>query len=157
MALTCPSGPRHRNRQRHLTTSGGTQEPGAAPADCSELPAHHRPIGKGPGTINGLAGTYAVPRRKREIALRRTERKSSGLHGRFGHRFLGVPASGGFFPGKPYVDRGISGQTTPQMLIRFLPDVIELQPKVVVILAGTNDLAGNTGPMTLAKQKAISR
>lgn len=59
------------------------------------------------------------------------------------------PEFGGFFPGKPYVDRGISGQTTPQMLIRFRPDVIALQPKVVVILAGTNDLAGNTGPMTL--------
>ena len=56
---------------------------------------------------------------------------------------------GGFFPGKPYVDRGISGQTTPQMLIRFRPDVIALHPKVVVILAGTNDIAGNTGPMTL--------
>jgi lysophospholipase L1-like esterase len=59
------------------------------------------------------------------------------------------PENGGFFPGKPYIDRGISGQTTPQMLIRFRPDVIALQPKVVVILAGTNDLAGNTGPMTL--------
>ena len=55
---------------------------------------------------------------------------------------------GGFFPGKPYIDRGISGQTTPQMLIRFRPDVIDLKPKVVVILAGTNDIAGNTGPMT---------
>ena len=59
------------------------------------------------------------------------------------------PEYGGFFPGKPYTDRGISGQTTPQMLIRFRPDVIALRPKVVVILAGTNDLAGNTGPMTL--------
>jgi len=54
-----------------------------------------------------------------------------------------------YFPGKPYVNRGISGQTTPQMLIRFRPDVIALQPKVVVILAGTNDLSGNTGPMTV--------
>jgi lysophospholipase L1-like esterase len=61
------------------------------------------------------------------------------------------PQFGGFFPGKPYIDRGISGQTTPQMLIRFRPDVIALQPKVVVILAGTNDLAGNTGPMTVAQ------
>jgi lysophospholipase L1-like esterase len=59
------------------------------------------------------------------------------------------PEYGGFFPGKPYIDRGISGQTTPQMLIRFRPDVIALQPKVVLILAGTNDLAGNTGPMTV--------
>jgi lysophospholipase L1-like esterase len=57
--------------------------------------------------------------------------------------------NGGFFPGKPYIDRGISGQTTPQMLIRFYPDVVALKPKVVVILAGTNDIAGNTGPMTL--------
>jgi lysophospholipase L1-like esterase len=58
------------------------------------------------------------------------------------------PRYGGFFPGKPYVDRGISGQTTPQMLLRFRPDVIDLKPKAVVILAGTNDIAGNTGPMT---------
>ena len=54
----------------------------------------------------------------------------------------------GFFQGKPYADRGISGQTTPQMLVRFRPDVIDLKPKAVVILAGTNDIAGNTGPMT---------
>jgi lysophospholipase L1-like esterase len=64
------------------------------------------------------------------------------------------PEYGGFFPGKPYIDRGISGQTTPQMLIRFRPDVIALQPKVVVILAGTNDIAGNTGPMTLGQIEA---
>jgi lysophospholipase L1-like esterase len=56
---------------------------------------------------------------------------------------------GQFFPGKPYLNRGISGQTTPQMLIRFRPDVIALHPEVVVILAGTNDIAGNTGPETL--------
>ncbi len=53
-----------------------------------------------------------------------------------------------YFPGKPYVNRGIGGQTTPQMLVRFREDVIDLHPKVVVILAGTNDIAGNTGPMT---------
>jgi len=58
------------------------------------------------------------------------------------------PRFGDFFVGKPYIGRGISGQTTPQMLIRFRPDVIDLKPKVVVILAGTNDIAGNTGPMT---------
>jgi lysophospholipase L1-like esterase len=52
-----------------------------------------------------------------------------------------------YFPGKPYVNRGIGGQTTPQMLVRFREDVINLHPKVVVILAGTNDIAGNTGPM----------
>lgn len=53
------------------------------------------------------------------------------------------------FPGKPYVGRGISGQTSPQMLVRFRQDVVALQPAVVVILAGTNDIAGNTGPSTL--------
>ena len=52
----------------------------------------------------------------------------------------------GFFPGKPYINRGISGQTAPQMVLRFRQDVIDLKPKVVVILAGTNDIAGNTGP-----------
>ena len=54
-----------------------------------------------------------------------------------------------FFENKPYINRGISGQTTPQMLLRFRQDVIELRPKVVVILAGINDIAHNTGPMTL--------
>jgi len=58
------------------------------------------------------------------------------------------PQFGGFFPGKRYVDRGISGQTTPQMLLRFRQDVVALHPAVVVILAGTNDIAGNTGPET---------
>ena len=70
--------------------------------------------------------------------------------------FLGNSITEGwahFFPtmfaGKPYINRGIGGQTTPQMLIRFRQDVIALQPKVVVILAGINDIAGNTGPSTL--------
>jgi Lysophospholipase L1 and related esterases len=54
-----------------------------------------------------------------------------------------------FFSGKPYVNRGISGQTTPQMLVRFRPDAINLKPAVIVILAGINDIAGNTGPSTL--------
>jgi lysophospholipase L1-like esterase len=54
-----------------------------------------------------------------------------------------------FFIENPFVNRGISGQTTPQMLIRFRPDVINLKPKTVVILAGINDIAGNTGPITI--------
>ena len=53
-----------------------------------------------------------------------------------------------YFPGKPYVDRGISGQTTPQMLVRMYPDVIDLKPAAMIVLAGTNDIARNTGPMT---------
>jgi len=51
-----------------------------------------------------------------------------------------------YFPGKPYINRGIDGQTTPQMLVRFRQDVIDLHPKVLVVLAGTNDIAGVTGP-----------
>jgi len=56
--------------------------------------------------------------------------------------------TGEFFPGQPYINRGISGQTTPQMVVRFRQDVIDLHPAVVVILGGTNDVAGNTGLMT---------
>lgn len=58
--------------------------------------------------------------------------------------------TGSFFPTKHYINRGISGQTTPQMLVRFEQDVVHLHPAVVVILAGTNDVAGNTGPSTPA-------
>jgi acyl-CoA thioesterase I len=60
----------------------------------------------------------------------------------------GAGGNGGFFPGKPYLNRGIRDQSTAQMLVRFRQDVIELQPKVVVIQAGTNDLGGLTGPVT---------
>lgn len=58
-----------------------------------------------------------------------------------------------FWEGKPYINRGISGQTTPQMVLRFQQDVIDLKPRVVVILAGINDIAGNTGPMTLEQTR----
>ena len=58
------------------------------------------------------------------------------------------PRYGTFFVGKPYIGRGISGQTTSQMLVRFRQDVVDLKPRVVVILAGTNDIAGNTGPIS---------
>ncbi|MGC8549798.1 MAG: SGNH/GDSL hydrolase family protein [Acidobacteriaceae bacterium] len=59
-----------------------------------------------------------------------------------------MKGTGKFFPGKPYVNRGISGQTTEQMLLRFQQDVVDLHPAAVLILAGTNDIAGNTGPET---------
>ncbi len=67
----------------------------------------------------------------------------------FGDSITDIWKLGDYFPGKPYLNRGIGGQTTPQMLVRFRQDVINLHPKVVVILAGTNDIAGNTGPMRL--------
>ena len=59
------------------------------------------------------------------------------------------PGYGGFFPGKGYINRGIGGQTTPQMLLRFRADVLALKPAAIVLLAGTNDIAGNTGAVTL--------
>jgi lysophospholipase L1-like esterase len=62
--------------------------------------------------------------------------------------------AGEFFPGKPYLNRGISGQTTPQMLLRLRQDVIALKPAALVLLAGTNDIAGNTGPATLEQIEA---
>jgi lysophospholipase L1-like esterase len=69
--------------------------------------------------------------------------------------FLGDSITDGWrlaqsFPGKPYVNRGISGQTTAQMLVRVFPDVINLKPAALIVLAGTNDVARNTGPVTLA-------
>lgn len=66
----------------------------------------------------------------------------------FGDSITDIWKLADYFPGKPYVNRGIGGQTTPQMLVRFREDVIDLHPKVVIVLAGTNDIAGNTGPMT---------
>lgn len=68
--------------------------------------------------------------------------------------FIGDSITDGYrldeaFPGKPYVNRGISGQTTAQMLVRFYPDVIALKPAAVIMLAGTNDIARNNGPQTL--------
>ena len=65
----------------------------------------------------------------------------------FGDSITDIWKLADYFPGKPYINRGIGGQTTPQMLVRFRQDVIDLHPKVVVMLAGTNDIAGNTGPM----------
>jgi lysophospholipase L1-like esterase len=67
----------------------------------------------------------------------------------FGDSITDIWKLADYFPGKPYVNRGIGGQTTPQMLVRFRQDVIDLHPRIVLILAGTNDIAGNTGPMRL--------
>jgi lysophospholipase L1-like esterase len=72
----------------------------------------------------------------------------------FGDSITDIWALASAFPGKPYVNRGIGGQTTAQMLVRFRQDVIALAPKVVVILAGTNDIAGNTGPTSLEEIEA---
>jgi lysophospholipase L1-like esterase len=109
-----------------------------------------------PDLVRALQDVVRADARVREFAnLRRYRDQNAALKpGQSRVVFMGdsitdlwaQPRFGGFFPGKPYVDRGISGQTTPQMLLRFRQDVIALRPEVVVILAGTNDVAGNTGP-----------
>jgi lysophospholipase L1-like esterase len=125
-----------------------TQSP--APAGCSDLPtlkqhlaAVEKQLQDWPelGRYREANATLAPPAKEelRAVFL------GDSITDIWGH-----VQEGGFFPGKPYVNRGIGGQTTPQMLLRFRPDVIALQPKVVVILAGTNDIAGNTGPMPLS-------
>ncbi|HEV8131143.1 MAG TPA: SGNH/GDSL hydrolase family protein [Acidobacteriota bacterium] len=126
------------------------QTPAATPqSDCSELPAIKRRLDRAESILKDWpnlaryhdANTQLVPPEKKEsrVVFMGDSITDSWVR----------PEFGGFFPGKPYVDRGISGQTTPQMLVRFRPDVIALRPKAVVILAGTNDISGNTGPMTL--------
>ncbi len=128
--------------------AAASQPPVAAPPSCPELTT----------ALNALMNSDA---RLRDWAnLNRYREANHGLApagaGEARVVFMGdsitdgwqQPRYGGFFPGKPYVDRGISGQTTPQMLIRFKPDVVALKPKAVVILAGTNDISGNTGPAT---------
>ena len=99
-----------------------------------------------------MPGGAALRRFRRALPLPRGERGPEA--GRAGDRivFFGDSITECWnleehFPGKPFINRGIGGQTTPQMLIRFRPDVIALEPRLAVILAGTNDLGGNTGAM----------
>src|SRR5690349_24155359 len=131
-------------------TAGAAQgnTPSAASADCAELPVLTDRVTRADRILRDWAN----------LARYADANAALPAPAKFDLRvvFMGdsitdawvSPQYGGFFPGKAYVDRGISGQTTPQMLIRMRPDVIALQPKVVVILAGTNDIAGNTGPTT---------
>ncbi len=134
-------------------------QPAAAPASGSQTPATPSATCAEMGTaLTGLLARDVRMRDWAEMARYREANRTVTAPARGESRvvFMGdsitdgwqQPRYGGFFPGKPYVDRGISGQTTPQMLVRFRRDVIDLQPKAVVILAGTNDIAGNTGPMT---------
>jgi lysophospholipase L1-like esterase len=118
-------------------------------ADCAELPALRRRLEQAENRLRDwpALGRYRAADEKESPPAKNEKRVV----------FMGDsitdnwdnPNFGGFFPDKPYLNRGIGGQTTPQMLLRFRADVIALQPKVVVILAGTNDIAGNTGPATL--------
>jgi lysophospholipase L1-like esterase len=113
-------------------------------------------------TLGGSAGAQAAERLRTDWAHLERYRGANDSVGapRRGEQrvvFMGnsiteawAPMFAEQFPGKPYVGRGISGQTTPQMLVRFRQDVVALKPSVVVILGGTNDIAGNTGPSSVA-------
>ena len=120
-------------------------------ADCTELPAVAAKLEKADKTLHDWPNLARYGEANTKIAAPVKSEQRVVFMGDSITDMWVSPEYGGFFPGKAYIDRGISGQTTPQMLIRFRPDVLALQPKVVVILAGTNDLAGNTGPMTLGQ------
>jgi lysophospholipase L1-like esterase len=121
------------------------------PADCEELPAVAAKLANDEKTLQDWPNLARYSEANAKVVPPAKDEKRVVFMGDSITDMWAQAQFGGFFPGKPYIDRGISGQTTPQMLIRFRPDVIALQPKVVVILAGTNDLAGNTGPMTLTQ------
>jgi lysophospholipase L1-like esterase len=120
-------------------------------ADCAELPAVAAKLERADKILHDWPNLARYAEANTKIVAPPKAEKRVVFMGDSITDMWVSPEFGGFFPGKAYIDRGISGQTTPQMLIRFRPDVIALQPKVVVILAGTNDLAGNTGPMTVGQ------
>jgi lysophospholipase L1-like esterase len=118
-------------------------------AECAELTAANAKLALAANMLQDWANLARYREANAALAGTATGEKRVVFLGDSITDMWADPRFGGFFPGKPYIDRGISGQTTPQMLIRLRPDVIALGPKAVVILAGTNDLAGNTGPMTV--------
>jgi lysophospholipase L1-like esterase len=131
-----------------LTLPGLAQQAATTP-DCAELPAVKSRLANAENRLAdwpqlkryGEANTKVTPPPKGETRV--------VFYGDSITDNWSKDGFGGFFPGRPYINRGISGQTTPQMLVRFRADVIALKPRVVVILAGTNDIAGNTGPTTI--------
>lgn len=127
-----------------------SQTQSSVPADCSELPALKQHMAADEKRLQDWPELMRYRDANSRLAPPSKDEQRVVFLGDSITDLWSYPQSGGFFPGKPYVNRGIGGQTTPQMLIRYRPDVIALQPKVVVILAGTNDIAGNTGPMPLS-------
>lgn len=122
----------------------------SVPEDCSEVPALKQHLAADERRLQDWPELMRYRDADAKLAAPAPDEQRVVFLGDSITDLWSYPQSGGFFPGKPYVNRGIGGQTTPQMLVRFRPDVITLQPKVVVILAGTNDIAGNTGPMPLS-------
>jgi lysophospholipase L1-like esterase len=132
-------------------TSSSTAPSAQAPADCAEVPALKASIENMKKNLADWPNLARYHDANAKVEPPAKNEKRVVFMGDSITDGWTNPQFGGFFPGKPYIDRGISGQTTPQMLIRFRPDVIALHPKVVVILAGTNDLAGNTGTETISE------
>ncbi len=138
------------------TTAAGGQEPASAPETKAPAPVQVQnapapaPMTAGERShLEQLKNDWPFLARYKEADLKMT----APAPGENRVVFMGDSITEGWhlddsFPGKPYVNRGISGQTTPQMVVRFHQDVVNLKPKVVVILAATNDVAQNTGPMT---------
>jgi len=120
------------------------------PQDCSELPAIKQRLSSAEGRLADWPNLARYRDANTKVAAPVRDDARVVFMGDSITDGWGRQDAAPFFPGKPYINRGISGQTTPQMLIRFRPDVIALSPNAVVILAGTNDIAGNTGPSTLA-------
>jgi lysophospholipase L1-like esterase len=129
-----------------IALAAWAQQPAQPPAQPTAIPAALTPLSKLINDYGNLA-RYAADNAKVPAPAARDERvvfMGDSITDAWGRR----PGTT-FFPGKPYINRGISGQVTAQMLLRFHQDVVLLKPKVVVILAGTNDIGGNIGPVTL--------
>jgi len=127
-----------------LAISAWAQAPQTAPAPNAAPPAAARGRGAGRGGDTAALGRYAAENAKvlpPAPGERRVVFMGDSITDFWGRRY------GKFFAGEPYINRGISGQITPQLLLRFRQDVIALQPKVVVILGGTNDIGGSLGPI----------
>jgi lysophospholipase L1-like esterase len=138
--LFCASG---------LYAQAPAEAPAKAACDCSEVELMHARLAALEKRLNDWPDLARYREANAKVAAPAKDEQRVVFMGDSITDMWVQPRFGGFFPGKPYIGRGIGGQTTPQMLLRFRVDVLALQPKVVVILAGTNDLAGNTGPMTL--------
>jgi lysophospholipase L1-like esterase len=137
-----------------LAQQSGTQEtPAKASDNCANLPSLEKRMEAQETRLNDWPELSRYRDANARLAAPAMDEQRAVFMGDSITDLWQYPQFGGFFPGKPYIDRGIGGQTTPQMLLRFRPDVIALQPRVVVILAGTNDIAGNTGPMTLEESE----
>jgi len=128
----------------------GAQAPAAAPAplppallECPDLAAALRTVANNDARLRDWAQIGRYREANRTVANADVVFIGDSITDNWPQ-----PRFGAFFPGRNYVGRGISGQTTPQMLVRMRADVIALEPRVAVILGGTNDIAGNTGPMT---------